>query len=294
MREWIPVRYKSADDRLQLFARDYPADGPTLLLMHGLTRNSADFEPLISHLDERFRLIVPDQRGRGLSDPDPDPANYRLDVYASDMFALMGKLDIGRAGLIGTSMGGLMAMMMGTTAPAMVSCIVLNDIGPQVEQEGLDRIRGYVGPVGTFGSWGEAAQACAEINGDAFPSWGDADWLAFAHRTCTRTASGQIRFAYDPAIAGQEQESDGGDDEHGAGLVPADLWPLWDALDPLPILALRGALSDLLSAQTVATMAQRHSGPFRAVEIAGVGHAPMLDEAAARAAIGSFLQRHAG
>ena len=108
-----PHRYRSACGRLELFARIYPGEGPTLLLMHGLTRNSADFEPLVGKLAGQYRLIVPDQRGRGLSGWDPEPNNYRPDTYSADMFALLDGLGAEKAGLIGTSMGGLMAMLMG-------------------------------------------------------------------------------------------------------------------------------------------------------------------------------------
>lgn len=277
--------YASADGRLELFARDYPGEGPPLLLMHGLTRNSADFEPLVSHLAGRYRLVVPDQRGRGLSQWDPDPAQYRPDVYAADMFALLDSLGIAEVGMIGTSMGGLMAMVMGAMQAVRVRGVVLNDIGPVLEPEGMARIQGYVGPGPSFASWTEAAERCAAINHEAFPDFADGDWLAFAGRTCSEGADGRIAFAYDPAIA------HGLSDEQPQ-TVPPDLWPLWDSLDALPVLSVRGALSDLLSADTVEEMARRHSGPFAAVDIPARGHAPLLDEPEALAAIVPFLARH--
>jgi pimeloyl-ACP methyl ester carboxylesterase len=280
-----PHRYRSACGRLELYARVYEGDGPALLLMHGLTRNSADFEPLAVYLAPRFRLVVPDQRGRGLSDYDRDPANYRPDVYAADMFALLDDLAIERAGLIGTSMGGLIAMIMAAARPARVPLAVLNDVGPRIEPTGLARIQGYVGPSRPAASWDEAAARCAAINGQAFPDFTAPDWLAFARRTCIETADGAIRLAYDPAIA----VSVAGDQP---ATVPPNLWPLWDMLSAVPVLALRGALSDLLSAETVAEMGARHAGPFAAVEIPGRGHAPMLDEPAATAAIDAFLAEH--
>jgi pimeloyl-ACP methyl ester carboxylesterase len=286
MINWTPHRFRSADGRLELFARDYQGNGPSLLLMHGLTRNSADFEPLVRYLAGRYRLIVPDQRGRGQSQHDPDSANYRPDIYAADMFALLDRLGVERAGLIGTSMGGLMAMIMGATAPARVSCIVMNDIGPVVEEGGLDRIRQYVGPRDSFASWDAAAGTCAAINRHAFPGFGDADWMAFARRTCAQREDGRVGFAYDPAISSAMEPGRG-------GVVPPDLWPLWDMLDPLPVLVLRGVLSDLLSAATVEEMARRHSGPFRAVTVESRGHAPLLDEAEVLDAMLPFLQSHA-
>lgn len=274
--------YRSACGRLQLAARDYPGEGPALLLMHGLTRNSADFEPLVPHLAGQYRLIVPDQRGRGLSDHDPDPAQYRPDVYAADMFALLDGLAITSAALIGTSMGGLMSMLMAASQPARVASIVLNDVGPALNPAGLTRIQGYVGHSGPMASWDEAAAACRATNAPAFPDFNDADWLAFARRTCVQDADGQIRFAYDPAIAA----SVGGD---APQTVPPNLWPLWDALSAVPVLVVRGGISDLLSAETVAQMRDRHAGLFLAVDVPRVGHAPLLDEPPALAAITAFL-----
>jgi len=284
---WTPHRFASADGALDLFARIYPGEGPALLLMHGLTRNSADFEPLAAHLAGRYRLIVPDQRGRGLSQADSDPANYRPDIYCADMFALLDGLGIDRIGLIGTSMGGLMAMIMTHLAPERVPGFVLNDVGAVLDPAGLARIQGYVGPAAAFESWQAAAARCARLNGEAFPDFGPDDWMAFARRTCREDADGHISFAYDPAIS----ESIKGTEP---ATVPPDLWPLWDALAATPALVLRGALSDLLTAHTVTEMAARHSGPFTAIDVPQRGHAPLLDEHDARAAIDSFLQDHVG
>jgi pimeloyl-ACP methyl ester carboxylesterase len=285
MSDYTPHRYASACGQLQLFARDYGGDGPPLLLMHGLTRNSADFEPLAKHLAGGYRLIVPDQRGRGLSAYDPESANYRPNVYARDMFALLDGLGIARAALIGTSMGGLMAMIMGAVAPERVPAIVLNDIGPELDADGLARIGGYVGGGEPFSDWTEAAARCEAVNRQAFPDFAPADWHAFARRTCRETADGPIAFAYDPAIAKGFETED--------GVAPPDLWPLWQTLGEKPVLVIRGALSDLLTADTVRRMEQLHSGPFTHVEIARRGHAPLLDEPEALAAIETFLAEHA-
>ncbi len=285
MTEYSSYHYVSAGGRLDLFARDYPGEGPVLLLMHGLTRNSADFEPLARRLAGRYRLIVPDQRGRGRSDNDPDPANYRPDIYAQDMFALLDSLVVERAALVGTSMGGLVAMMMAATRPERVSAVVLNDIGPELDPAGLARIAGYVGPGNDFADWEQAAARCEAINRNAFPDFGPSDWGAFARRTCRRHEDGRIRFAYDPAIARGFETED--------GVAPPDLWPLWQALADKPVLLLRGALSDLLAAATVERMARLHEGPFAHVDVPGRGHAPLLDEPEALAAVEPFLARHA-
>ncbi|EJL20738.1 alpha/beta fold hydrolase [Novosphingobium sp. AP12] len=283
-------RYRSADGRLELAARDYPAaraDAPVLLMMHGLTRNSADFEPLAARLAGRYRMIVPDQRGRGLSQWDADPAQYRPDVYAQDMLALVDDLGITRAALVGTSMGGLMALAMNALRPGLAQAAIFNDIGPVLEPSGLARIQGYVGPAGAMADWTAAAARTRAINAPAFPDYGGAQWDAFARRIARANADGTVSFSYDPAIA----QGLAGDDPEA---VPPDLWPLWDLFDAVPVLVVRGALSDLLSAATVAEMARRHAGPYASVEVPRVGHAPMLDEPAALAAIEAFLAEHAG
>lgn len=275
--------YPSHDGRLTLYARIYESDGPPLLLMHGLTRNSADFEGLVAHLAGQYRLIVPDQRGRGHSDYDPKPEYYNPATYVEDMTALLGGLQIDHLGLIGTSMGGLMAMMMAATEPERYTSLILNDIGPEVDQAGLDRIQGYVGAIAPFDSWEQAADQCRKALGEAMADYDEEDWLAFARRTCQTLPDGRIKFAYDPAIA---QGFSGGEQT----VVPPDLWPIWDRLAAIPTLIIHGALSDIISPQTIEKMCRRHSGPISAVEIADRGHAPMLDEPAALSAVDSFLQ----
>lgn len=279
--------YRSGDDRLTLYARIYEGNGPPLLLMHGLTRNSADFESLAAHLSGKHKLIIADQRGRGRSDYDPEPANYTPATYVMDMMALIDDLQLSNLGLIGTSMGGLMAMMMAATEPQRFNSLILNDIGPVVEQDGLDRIQSYVGELAPFDSWQQAADHCRKVHGEVMVGYEDQDWLAFARRTCQQLPGGQIKFAYDPAISaglsGSQQT-----------VVPPDLWPMWDRLDAIPTLITHGALSDIISPATIAEMQRRHSGPISAVEIADRGHAPMLDEPAALSAIDSFLQSTGG
>lgn len=273
--------YRSADDRLDLYARIYDAEGPPLLLMHGLTRNSGDFEELAGHLAGKYQLIVPDQRGRGRSEYDPDPQNYTPAVYVDDMFALIDGLKPGTTGMIGTSMGGLMAMMMAAMAPERFDSMILNDIGPAVEAAGLARIQGYIGRLAPFDSWQQAADHCQSVHGDIMIGYQAQDWLAFARHTCMEMPDGKICFAYDPAISeglsGSEQT-----------VIPPDLWAIWDRLSTLPTLVIRGALSDILSPATVAEMKRRHPENISSVEIASRGHTPMLDEPDALAAIDRF------
>ena len=275
--------YRSADDRLDLYARVYDAEGPPLLLMHGLTRNSADFEALAGQLAGHYKLIVPDQRGRGRSDYDPDPENYNPAIYAADMFKLLDELAIERPVLIGTSMGGLIAMIMAAMQPHRTGGMILNDIGPDVEQSGLDRIQSYVGALDPFADWEAAAAHCKRVNSDAFTDVAEGFWMDFARHTCTPLPDGRVQLAYDPAISA-------GFSDGSANVAPPDLWPMWDLLAAIPVLSIRGARSDILSTHTVMEMQRRHPHDFTAAEIPDRGHAPMLDEPEAIDAIDGFLR----
>lgn len=281
MAAYSDIWYPSADGRLRLYARDYGGSGVPVLCLHGLTRNSADFDSIACHLSSRYRIISVDQRGRGKSEWDDVPLNYNPAIYVQDMFRLMAELSLMRVAVIGTSLGGLMAMIMGSMAPQAIMGMVINDVGPELDPVGLKRIAGYTGKGVVVSSWAEAAARAREVNGVAFPDYGEDDWLAFAQRTYETRPDGSIAPAYDPAIAQAFAPVEG---------APAmDLWPMWDALEALPILAVRGELSDLLSPETFANMCVRHTG-MKAVTVARVGHAPMLDEPQAVAAIEDFLK----
>ena len=282
-RRWADHFYRSADDRLDLYARIYEGGGPTLLMMHGLTRNSADFEPLVDALDDDYRIISVDQRGRGRSAYDPEPANYVPQVYVNDMFALLDGLDIEQVTAIGTSMGGLMAVMMGAMQKDRLKGIIMNDIGPEVDASGIARIQGYVGSTDPVTTWEQAAQKSCDINGPAFPDYHKDDWMDFARRTFRQQEDGNLRLDYDPAIASSMEGEE-------PSTVPPDLWPVWDMLADLPILLIRGAISDILSADTAREMERRHNGSFARIDVPRIGHAPILDEPEAVAAIKSFLQ----
>lgn len=278
------IFHDSADKRLRLYARDYGGPGVPVLCMHGLTRNSADFADLARHLSPRYRVIVPDVRGRGKSAWDDQPANYLPPVYVQDMFGLLAELGIARAVLIGTSMGGLMAMIMAALGPQMVAGMVLNDVGPELDPAGLKRIASYTGKGKPVATWADAAAAARAINEVAFPHYGDDDWMAFARRLFIEKDGAPV-LAYDPAIANAFAPAKEATDPPAP---PADLWPLWDKIADIPVLSIRGELSDLLNPDTVAQMQARHRG-MTAVTVPGVGHAPMLDEPAALAAIDAFL-----
>ena len=273
--------YDSHDLRVKLYARDYGGAGMPVICMHGLSRNSADFEVIAAHLAPRYRVIVTDQRGRGRSGWDSEPANYTPALYVQDIFKLMGELGITRAALIGTSMGGIMAMIMGMIAPQAVAGMVINDVGPELDVRGLARIRSYVGKSPPIGSWADAVARARETNGVCFPDYVDADWLAFARRTY-HEADGVPVSSYDPAISGAF-------DPGGPVVAPPDMWGIWETLKAIPLLGVRGELSDLLSEETFGQMLERHPG-MRAVTVANRGHAPMLDEPEAVTAIDAFLE----
>jgi len=277
-------------DGLTLYARDYapllPETGLPVICLHGLTRNSRDFEviaPRIAALGRR--VIAADMRGRGKSANDPDPAHYVPAVYAQDVLKLMEALEIPRAVFIGTSMGGLITLVIAALAPERVAASVLNDVGPRISVEGLSRIAGYVGRVQAVETWAEAAGAVRAVNGSAFPARLDDDqfWLAFARRTFHEREDGKLEFDYDPHIALAFADFDS--DE-----PPPDLTPLFDALARMPMLSVRGALSDLLTEDAVAFMRARKPD-LETVVLENIGHAPMLDEPEAWDALLDFLAK---
>ncbi|GGX73152.1 alpha/beta hydrolase [Litorimonas cladophorae] len=276
--------FYNASDGLELYARDYRGEflTPTILCMHGLTRNSADFHNLALQLRDKHRVISVDQRGRGLSAYDPDPQNYRPDIYCGDMFALMDHLQLPDVIAVGTSMGGLMTMMMAAMRPKSIRAAVINDIGPEIDPAGLERIKGYVGNAGPFRNWDEAVAAIKAQGPDVFPLYTEEDWINFSKRTCRERQDGSVEFAYDPALSTPFRTDD-------TSAAPPDLWPVFDALRSTPLLIIRGATSDILSPKTARKMQSRHPDCIVA-EIPDIGHAPMLDEPESLLAIQNFLK----
>jgi len=277
-------------DGLALYARDYPPllpeTGLPVICLHGLTRNSRDFEviaPRIAALGRR--VIAPDMRGRGQSANDPDPAHYVPAVYAQDVLKLMDALEISRAVFIGTSMGGLIMMVLATIAPDRIAASVLNDVGPRLSTAGIGRIASYVGRSQPVGSWDEAAEAVRSINASAYPERADDDafWMTFARRTFRQRDDGQLETDYDPHIALAFADFD-------EDATPPDLTPLFQALSTKPVLSVRGGLSDILTPDAVAHM--RAINPaIETATIENIGHAPALDEPEAWDAILDFLAK---
>lgn len=278
--EWVSA------DGLTLRYRDYPGrtDRPPLLCIPGLTRNSRDFEPVVDAFAGEWRVICVDFRGRGQSDYAKDSASYNPLVYAADILALLDHAGLDRVVAIGTSLGGIVAMLLAMQTPGRLAAVVLNDIGPEIDPAGLTRIRGYVGQGRSFPTWMHAARGLREQGGAVHPDYAITDWLRLAKRLMCVGSSGRIVFDYDMKIA--EALYDAPEAE------AADLWPMFAALAGRPVLVIRGELSDILPAATLGRMA-REVPELEAITVPRVGHAPTLDEPEARQAIARLLAKAA-
>ncbi len=288
MSHFSDISYTSTDG-LTLYARDYQArNGPAqlpVICIHGLTRNSSDFDELAPWIASQGRRVIAlDVRGRGQSACDPNPTNYNAMTYAGDVIKLAHDLGIERAVFVGTSMGGLITMTLALRRLKLVAAAVLNDIGPVISERGLARIAAYAGKGTTLFSWEQAADYIRSINEYAFPDNDSAEWSKWAHRAFAENAQGQLVLRYDPKIAVPLQ----------SGKLKATSWMGRMAFRRLarnrPTLLVRGALSDLVEPEQAAYM-QRTAPGMHYVEVPGVGHAPMLTEAPARAAIELLLSR---
>jgi pimeloyl-ACP methyl ester carboxylesterase len=271
-----------SQDGLRLFSRVYPppaATAPVVLCLHGLMRTGRDFEDLAAHLAARCRVIVPDVRGRGLSARDPNFNNYQIPVYLGDVLLLLAALGAARVKIIGTSMGGLMAMVLAATQPQLVAGIVLNDVGPEVDRTGLERIRGYAGKAPPVRDWSGAVARVRAVYGEVWPGLDAARWEKIARAGYRADEHGVPQPDADPLIAEPLKDT---------SRAAPDLWPLWGAISKVPMLAIRGAHSDILSAATLARM-QREKPDLRVLTVANRGHAPLLDEPECIQAIDEFL-----
>lgn len=271
-------------DGLRLHYRDFagPADRPTLLCIPGLTRNVRDFEGLTARLAGDWRIVAVSLRGRGESAYAKDPLTYVPLTYLQDLEVLIGELGLTRIVPIGTSLGGLLTMLLSATHPGLLVGAVLNDIGPAIEPRGIERIKSYVGKGGNWPTWMHAARDVAAANAEVYPGYAVADWLRMAKQLCRVTNSGRIVWDYDARIAEPFRLPNA-----EAGV---DLWPAFESLGGTPVLSLRGARSDVFGAATQAEMARRLP-TLTAVEVPRVGHAPTLDESAAVEAIEALLRQ---
>jgi pimeloyl-ACP methyl ester carboxylesterase len=283
-------QYYASADGLRLYYRDYPGPdrGATpVLCVPGLTRNARDFDFIAARIAARRRVLVADLRGRGRSAYDPETKNYSVPVETGDMLQLLAQAGVAKVALLGTSRGGVIAMMLATARPGLLAGAILNDIGAQVEPEGLERIYDVMRTPPSYSSWAESVDGLKRFNGPRFPNVSDARWLEFAD-ALYRESNGRIVGDYDPKFPQAILDGRGTNPRNAAGA--ANLWKWFAALTPVPTLVLRGANSDLLSEATVEAM--RTAKPdLAAISVKDRGHVPFLDEAEAVSAIDEFLGR---
>jgi pimeloyl-ACP methyl ester carboxylesterase len=295
--------YADAPDGLRLHARDYAAAvvpvpdagaeadmgagaGPRLpvVCLPGLTRPAGDFHPLALHLSALgHRVVVPDYRGRGLSARAPDWRTYNLFTESGDIQAMLAALDIERALFIGTSRGGLHIMTLAAFRPDLLAAAVINDIGPVIEPAGLERIRGYVGKLPVPASYAEGIALLKRVFGPQFTGVDEAGWAHLASTSWIPASdgSGGLEPCFDTALFNTLADMD------LSQPIPP-LWPQFEAMADVPLLVIRGGLSDLLSAQTLEAMATRHPA-CQTYVVPGQGHAPLLVDLPTMARIGAFV-----
>jgi pimeloyl-ACP methyl ester carboxylesterase len=277
--------YWWSNDGLRLHYRDYPGgseERPPILCIHGLTRNARDFEGVADRLAGAWRVICVDLRGRGESAYAEDPMTYVPLVYLQDLEALLRELGLKRFVGFGTSLGGIMMMLLAMGGRERIAAVLLNDVGPELNAAGLDRIRSYVGRAQNWPTWLHAARFFAQEQGHIYPRWDTDQWLVHTKRLCRLNAQGRVIRDYDMRIAEPFRAP--------RGEVGLDLWPAFAAIDCLPALVIHGETSDILSAETLEAMHKANPG-LASVTITGVGHAPTLEEPEAVAAIDRLLAR---
>ena len=276
----------TSHDGLKLYARDYSAQQAglsrgTILCMPGLTRNSADFSIVANHMRKHYRVIAVDQRGRGNSNNDPNPLNYHPGCYVEDMFCLIDHLQLNNIILLGTSLGGLMSLIMASIKPELFNGIILNDVGPEVDTAGLNRIQAYVGKQPVVNNWQDAIQQAQATNQQALPDLDHVAWERFTRAIYREGEEGQLELAYDPAISLNMKVADDAS-------VQADLWPQFTASNKKPMLVIRGESSDILSIDCVKKMCAIHKA-LVFCQIPNRGHTPLLDEPESLRALKTFL-----
>ncbi len=267
---WYREREFSSRDGLRLYFRDYGdtrAVATPVLCLSGLTRNCKDFHGLATHLSARRRVLCPDYRGRGRSAYDRDWRRYHVRTYLEDIRHLLAVANVHRAVVIGTSLGGVLAMAMAAAMPSAVAGAVLNDIGPVVEAGGLGRIIAFYSDHRPRPDWGAAVGHLRKALPN-LPAGSDAEWLQIARATYREGDDGQLYFDWDGALIEPFRR---------AAAADVDLWPLFRALRGVPVLVVRGALSDVLTEKTFRRMGEEMPG-LSALTVDAVGHAPSLTE----------------
>lgn len=275
-------RWFDAQDGLRLYYRDYPnasARAPVLCLP-GLTRNSRDFEPLASVISRTRRVISPDLRGRGNSQYDPEWRNYQPGQYAADLWQLLDALSIDEVVVIGTSLGGWMAMLLNHQRRDRVSAAVMNDIGPEADPDGIARVVATAGLLDIVASVAEAIEQAKSVYSIAFPDWNDEQWRSYTESTYRLLDDGRFDLNFDRNIGHAARE--------GVSGLDVDPWTMFDDLAGVPTLLIHGVLSDILTEPIIDKM-RRRKPDLRVVRVRDRGHAPLLDEQEAVDAITTFL-----
>lgn len=276
-------RYLSAQDGLRLYYRDYgdaQSKRVPVLCLTGLTRNSEDFAGLAARLAPERRVLCPDYRGRGRSAYDTNWRNYDPMVYLGDIRHILTANDVDRVVVIGSSLGGILSMGMAVLYPTSVAGVVINDIGPDVDSTGLGRILAFIGVDRPQPDWPSAVRVLRH----SLPRLASKDaawWERFARATYREGKDGQLHFDWDIAIAKPLLR--------GKGAIQ-DLWPIFRALRDVPALVVRGALSDVLSAEGLHRMAAAKPDLIH-VTVPDVGHVPTLDEPEIEGVLDDFLSR---
>lgn len=270
-------------DGLKLYYRDFGAEQPgtPVICLPGLTRNSRDFEDLANYLSDRRRVLTCDFRGRGFSEYDEHWENYHPPTYVQDTWTLLDHLGIDKVIVVGTSLGGLCAMVMAATNGDRLAGVVMNDIGPEINPAGIARVQEYTGRVPPVKSWEEAAQQTRDIYGDWLPGLNDEDWDKMARRAYRAGEDGVPRLDMDPNI---------GEAVRKVGPQKGDPWALFDALADKPVTLLWGVMSDILTEDIVDKMKARKPD-LNVVPVPKRGHVPLLNEPECLAAIDAFLER---
>jgi pimeloyl-ACP methyl ester carboxylesterase len=260
-------------------ARDNPR---VLVCVHGLSRNGRDFDTLARALASDYRIVCPDIVGRGRSDWLRDPAGYEVAQYVADLLVLIARLDVVAVDWLGTSLGGLIGMALASLDASPIARLLLNDVGPVISSESLQRIGEYLGRAPSFASLAAAEDFVRQVSAP-FGALSDAHWRALTVSSVRQCADGHFEMRYDPAIALSFARATAGQ---------IDLWPIYERV-VCPTLLVRGERSDLLSADTARAMAARGPRP-RVVEVAAVGHAPMFMDEAQIDIVREFLAQPVG
>ena len=276
-------RHVEAEDGLRLHYRDYPnaSPRPPVLCLPGLTRNSRDFAPLAARINETRRVICPDLRGRGKSQYDPDWRNYHPGQYAADLWQLLDTLQLHKVVVIGTSLGGWMAMLLNHQKPGRIAGAVMNDIGPEADPNGIARVVATAGRLDIVGSLDEAVEQAKSVYSIAFPDWTEERWRAYAEATYRQLDDGRFDLNFDRNIGHAARE--------GVSGLDVDPWTMFDNLANVPTLLIHGVLSDILTAPIIQKMREKKPD-LQVVPVRDRGHAPLLDEQEAVDAIATFLE----